>query len=104
MDDSLIFTLVSLCKAVQNLDTKSLLWSEIISLGRPFSQYQLLKNIMARSSTVMLVFVGTIQMSKLRRSVIVRIQSNPSSNSNGPMKSRATPLSCQELAKNVAGP
>ena len=45
----MIFTPVSLCKAVQNLDTKSLSWSEIISLERPFSQYQLLKNMTGHS-------------------------------------------------------
>ena len=68
----------------------------MISLGRPFSQYQLLKNSRVRSSVLMSTQVGIILMSKLTHSVIVRMQLKPSSRGRGPMKSSAM-LSPQSL-------
>src|ERR1700761_7116833 len=84
------FTLVSLCKAFQNRDTKSLSWSETMSSGRPFSQYHSLKNICASSSAVNVVFVGMMWMSEPDLSVKVTMLLEPSSGGSGPMKSIAT--------------
>jgi hypothetical protein len=55
--------------------------------GIPFSQYHLLKSMLARSSAVMLIVVGIMYMSALRWSVIVSIQSKLLSMGSGPMKS-----------------
>ena len=69
---------------------KSLSRSDIISRGRPFSQNHLRKNSLARPCTVSVHEVGMIQMSELRRSVIVSIQSCPLLVGRGPIKSIAT--------------
>ena len=68
------FTLVSLCKAFQNWDTKSLSRLETMSSGRPFSQYHSLKKICASSSAVSVVFVGTMRMSEPDLSVHIMSQ------------------------------
>ena len=78
---------VRIIKCFQNLDKKSLSRSEIISKGRPFSQYQFSKKRMAQPSAVRVVFVGMIRTSEWRRSVMVKMQSNPLSMGKGPMKS-----------------
>ena len=80
---------MSFVNAFQKRDTKILSRSQTMSFGKPFSQYHVLKKVTASSLAVMVVFVGTIRMSEPRRSVIVRIQSYPSSVGNGPMKSIA---------------
>ena len=72
--DSFSFTPVRSCKADQNVEMKSLSQLEMSSSGRPFSQYQLSKNITASSSAVIVVHVGIIQMSELRL-VIDKMQS-----------------------------
>src|SRR5258705_469000 len=87
--NALSLTPVTLSKAFQNLDMKSLSRSEIMSCGRPFSQYHLLKKTSARFSAVIVVFVGIICKSEPNQSVIVRIQWYPSSRGNGLMKSIA---------------
>ena len=58
----------------------------MMSVGSPFSQYQLLKKRTVRSSAVMVIFVGTIQMSEFKRSVIMRMLLQPLSISRGPIK------------------
>ena len=85
-EDSFSLTPVSLCRAVQNFDTKSLSRLEMISFGSPFSQYQLLKKISTSSSVLMFIQVGIMWMSKLRQSVDT-IQLQPSSKGSGPIKS-----------------
>ena len=62
--------------------------------GRPFLQYQELKKMMARSSAMMLVLVGTMRTSDPSLSVMVSIQSYPVSNGSGPMKSIAIEEPC----------
>ena len=57
-DDILRETPVSLVKAFQKHETKSMSLSETKSLGRPFSQYQLLKTRSAMSSAEVSVLVG----------------------------------------------
>src|SRR6266404_1030857 len=74
----------------QNRETNSLLRSDIISSGSPFSQYQVVKKTWAMSSVVAVDFVGTSRTSDPDRSVRVRIMSKPRSGGNGPMKSMAT--------------
>ena len=74
-------------KCFQKADMNSLSRSEIMSKGRPFSQYQWSKNKTASSFAVSLVDVGMIRTSDPRRSVMVRIQSCPWSKGRGPMKS-----------------
>ncbi len=49
------WTPVSLCRAHQNFKMKSLSLSDTMSVGNPFSQYQLLKNIVANFSAVISV-------------------------------------------------
>ena len=70
--------------------TKSLSRSEIMSVGKPFSQYQCTKNSVAKSSAEMSVRQGTSRMSEPRRHVMVAIQSKPSSSGSRPTKSMAT--------------
>ena len=88
-------TPVKQCSALQNLEINNLSLSDTISVGKPFSQYQFLKNSDANASAVMSVRVGTMCISDPNRSVIVRIQLKPSSSGSGPTKSIATddPLS-----------
>ena len=90
VDESLSLTPVSLCKARQNLDMKSLSRSEMISFGKPFSQYQWSKNNKARSSVEIFIFVGMIHMSECSQSMIDKIQPKPSSKGSGPIKSKVT--------------
>ena len=80
-----IFSLmpVSACRAFQKQEMKSLLWSDMILRGRPFSQYHSLKKSSASSFAFNVVVVGTSQMSELRQSVRVRMQSKPCSTGNG---------------------
>jgi len=85
---------VSLCKAFQKHNMNSLSQSETMLLGRPFSQYHLLKNMPARCSAVILVQVSTNWISLPSWSVKVTIQFMPSSSSSGPMKSIATESPC----------
>src|ERR1700678_2843823 len=85
--ESLCLTPVRIIRCVQNLEIKSLSWSETISKGKPFSQYHSLKKTEPNSSAGSVVLVGIIRMSELRRSVIDRIQSKPMSRGRGPMKS-----------------
>ena len=61
-----------------------------MSLGRPFLQYQWLKNRSARFLAVMSVHVGMIHTSDPSRLVIERIQSKRLSRGRGPIKSMAT--------------
>jgi hypothetical protein len=75
--------------AFQKHERKSLSLLETMSVGIPFSQYHLLKNIPARSSAVMLIVVGMICISALRWLVIVSMQSKLPSIGSGPMKSMA---------------
>ena len=89
-DEYLCLTPVKSIRCLQNFDTNNLSRSEIISMGRPFSQYQLSKKSTASSSAVRVVVVGMIRMSELRRSVIVRIQSKLLSRGKGPIKSIET--------------
>ena len=62
----------------------------MMSFGKPFSQYQWVKNSRASSSAVMVVQVGIIRMSEPSLSVIDKIQLKLSSSGRGPMKSIAT--------------
>ena len=80
--------------AFQNLDTNSLLRLETMFSGKPFSQYQLSKNKIAKSSAEMSVWVGTILTLAPKRSVMERIQLNPKSSLSGPMKSIAIDWPC----------
>lgn len=81
--------LVSLCNVHQNLEMNNLSQSEMISEGRPFSQYQLSKNRVASFSAVMSVHVGISLTSEPRQSVMVSRQLKPSSSGSGPIKSIA---------------
>lgn len=85
--DSLCLMPVRIMRCFQNFEMKSLSRSEIMSRGKPFSQYQFSKNNMAHASAVNVVWVGMIRTSELRRSVIVRMQSYPLSTGKGPTKS-----------------
>lgn len=75
--EALHLILDSKVRCFQNLDMKSLSWSEIMSEGKLFSQYQLSKNREASSLVVSLVDVGMMQMSEPRQSMMVNIQSWP---------------------------
>jgi hypothetical protein len=86
--------LVSLWRVHQSFETNNLSWSEIILRWRPFSQYQCSKNSTTRSSAVSVVLVGIIWMLEPSQSVMVRIQSWPSSRGNGMTKSMATLSPC----------
>jgi hypothetical protein len=88
------------CNAFQNFDTNNLSLSEIISSGKPFSQYQCLKNTVANPSANMSVRVGAIHMSEPSRSVIIKIQLKPSSSGSGPTKSIATEAPCSSGTGN----
>lgn len=87
-----IFSLmpVSLCRAHQKQEVKSLSRSDIISRGNPFSQYHFQKNSSTSSSAFNVVFVGTNRISEPRQSVNVMMLSKPWSRGRGPMKSIAT--------------
>lgn len=85
---------MSFINALQNLDTKSLLWSLMISSGHLFLQYHLSKNRNVKSSTDIFAVQGAICMSAPRWSIMVTIVSKPSSFGNGPMKSIATESNC----------
>ena len=86
--DNFNFTPINLCNAFQNFATKSMSLSHIISEGKPFSQYQWSIKITANSYAVMFVrLVAIICISGPSLSVIVNIQSAPSSSGKGPMKS-----------------
>jgi len=65
------------CNAFQNFDTNNFSLSEIMSNGKPFSQYQCLKNTDANPSADMSIHVGAICMSEPSQSVMVKIQLNP---------------------------
>jgi hypothetical protein len=86
----LIFTLLIFVRVFQNCDVNNLLRSEMMLSGILFPQYHLLKKTLANRSAVIWVVVGIICMSAPRRSVMVSIQSKPSSIGGGPMKSMAT--------------
>jgi hypothetical protein len=88
--DILILTPVSLCSACKNFDKKSLSWSETISYGSPFLQYQWSKNNPAKCSAEILSLHGTRWMSALSLSVIETIILKPLSLGNSLMKSMAT--------------
>ncbi len=88
-DDRLRCAPVSLCNVHQNLEMNSLSWSEMISEGSLFSQYQLSKNLVASFSVVISVRVGISLTSEPRQSVIVSKQLKPSSSGSGPIKSIA---------------
>ena len=68
---------VSIVRCFKKLDMNNLSWSETMSEGRLFLQYQLSKNKTASSGALSEVEVGIIQISEPRRSVIVRIQLKP---------------------------
>lgn len=70
-------------------DMNNLSLSQTIFAGKPFSQYHSSKNTTANSSADRSVWVATICISDPSQSVIVKIQSFPSSSGNGPMKSMA---------------
>lgn len=89
-EDIFSCTPVSLCKAFQNFDMKSLSRTETILSGSPFSQYQWSKKREARASAVKSVQVGISRTSDPRRSVIVSRQLKPLSRGKGPTKSIAT--------------
>ena len=78
----------------------SLLRSEMSSRGSLFSQYQWSKNNTASFSAVSLDEVGMIQISEFNLSVIVKMQSKPSSTGKGPMKSKATESQCSSGTGN----
>ena len=88
--DIFSFIPVSLCSSFQKRDRKILSWSDTISRGRPFSQYQCRKKRSANCSAVIVVVVGTIRISDPSQSVNVTRLSYPSSIGRGPMKSIAT--------------
>ena len=88
--DIFSFIPVSLCNSFQKWDRKSLSRSDTISRGRPFSQYQCLKNRCAISSAVNVVVVGMMRILDPRWSVNVMMLLWPPSGGNGPMKSIAT--------------
>src|ERR1700678_1889632 len=73
-------------RCFQNADMNSLSWSDMISLGRPFSQYQWSKKRILSSLALSEVEVGMIRISDPRRSVIVSMQLWPLSVGRGPMK------------------
>jgi len=77
-------------RCFQKRDIKSLSRSDMSSSGNPFSQYQWSKNITASFSAVSFDEVGIIRISEFNLSVIVRMQSKPSSSGRGPMKSNVT--------------
>src|ERR1700728_2747628 len=100
MVDSFSLIPLTLYSTVQKSDTNNLSESEISSKGNPFSLYHCLKNKSTRSSVVIMVCVGIIQMSECSQSVIERIQLYPSSRGNGPIKSR-TMLSYFETVSTI---
>ena len=61
--DIFSFIPVSLCSSFQKHDRKILSWSDMISRGRPFLQYQCWKKRSANCSVVIVVVVGTIHIS-----------------------------------------
>ena len=71
-------------RCFQKADMNNLSLSETMSNGRPFLQYQWLKNKTMSSFAVSLVDVGMMRMSEPSQSVMVRIQSCPSSKGRGP--------------------
>ena len=75
------------------------MWSDIISSGSPFLQYQCLKKRSANFSAVSNVVIGIILMSDLSLLVNVTRLLYPSSRGNGPTKSIATEL--QQLSGMV---
>ena len=81
---------MTLCKFFQKRKIKSLLWSDIISIVNPFSQYHSLKNSSASCSAVSVVVVGMIRTSDPSQSMKVTMLLKPSSVGSGPMKSMAT--------------
>ena len=78
---------MSFVDAFQKQDTKILSWSQTMSFGNSFLQYQVSKNVTVRSSVVMVVLVSIIHMSEPEQSLIVKIQLYPSSVGNGSIKS-----------------
>ena len=82
-------------KLCRKLQTKPHLSSRHQSLvdgslpGTPPSEYQWTKNNSAKSSAEIPDLQGTARKSELRRSVIVTMESKPSSSGRGPMKSMA---------------
>jgi hypothetical protein len=85
-EESLCLTPVRIIRCRQNLDINNLSRSDIISKGKPFSQYQFSKKRIAQASAVRVVCVGIIRTSEFNLSVIVRIQSNPLSSGRNPLK------------------
>src|ERR1700678_2386922 len=85
--EALHLTPVRRVRCFQKEDMKSLSRSEMMSVGSPFSQYQLSKNRTASSLAVREVEVGMMRISDDRRSVMVRMQLYPWSRGRGPMKS-----------------
>lgn len=93
-DDIFNLTPVSLFRAFQKQETKSLSLSETKLRGKPLLQYQLSNTSRATSSAKASVQVGMIWMSEPRQSVIVKMQLEPWSLGRGPMKSSATLSPC----------
>ena len=85
---------ISLCNACQNCDRNILSQSEMSSMGRQFSQYQLVKRIHASLLTVWVVVQGMICISEPSLLVRANMPSKPLSGGNGPMKSKATESQC----------
>ena len=69
--DIFSFIPVSLCNSFQKQDRKSLSRSDTISRGRPFLQYQCVKNRCAISSAINVVIVGMMQILDPRQLVNV---------------------------------
>lgn len=88
-EESLRETPVSLCKAVQKAEMRSLSQLDTMSVGRPFLQYQWVKNSLATSSAITNVLQGMNLALEPRQSVTVKIVLKLSSTGKGPMKSIA---------------
>lgn len=82
------------CRAFQNLLVNHLSQSETMSRGKPFLQYQWLKNRLATSLAFMFIRQGTRRISAPSQSVIVIILSWPCSSGSGLMKSMEMESPC----------
>ena len=101
----LILMPVSLWRWVQNFDKNSLSLSEMISKGKPFSQYHLSKNRSANFSAERLIVEGVFWILEFRRSVNVIMESYPLSEGSGPMKLIVTESPCcSGISKGWSGP
>ena len=88
-EDVLMLTPVRLCNVRQKREVNLVSRSHTISVGKPCSQYQWLKDRRAISFALASVRVGMSKISAPSQSVIVRMELKPSSSGRGPTKSMA---------------